>query len=728
MVNITAVDALASGWIKAWPCDEPRSNTSSLNFTPGVVAANAAIVRLASGRICLGSSAPVHVVIDVTGWFFGTTDFAASSPNRLLDTRVSGDPLLAGQERRLKVAGTPGVNSGATIAGLNLTVDRPARSGWVVAYPCGQPTNASTVNFSAGEIVANFTLVGLTSGDVCLKSLQDVQLVVDSFGWSTGSGLLKLQSPTRLLDTRDDVSWGQGPAPSQGTISLRVAGRSGVPNTADAALLTVTVADPTGYGYVAVWPCDQILPLASTINTFPNALRSNLTMVKLSVVNGEACLRYAASNLTPTELIVDAVGWVTGTTIRAEASPCGIAGAAFCETFDAPRGGGTRTGDLDPVLWGVSRVGLINPGQQMFNDIPRVSMTGCGTTEWTYTPADVRICSGKMFETVNDGGGVINLNTYPKQPFDFSGRTGRVTFDVSADSEGSHAAWPEFVITDKPVPGVRRSISGGTPASAANSIGFSLDGCSAGPSGTTTGVGTIFVTKNNVYSEPAFNGVGCVTKGSFAAMNHFEVRLSQNRMEVWGTNAGSSALKQLAVADNLGLTFTKGLVWLDDVHYNARKSIEPCECGTQYNHTFAWDNLGFDGPKTYRDLGFDVPDANVAGAPSFVVGDPTRRVGYSVGSLPVTLVVPGVHSVQPPTGALVLFNSYSFDPATPSISVNGGAFINPPSFGDSWQSIAVPVPLDQIHDGTNTIAFKANGAGTVVANISIILVAGAPVP
>ena len=50
--------------------------------------------------------------------------------------------------------------------------------------------------------------------------------------------------------------------------------------------------------------------------------------------------------------------------------------------------------------------GIINPGQQMCNDMPRVSMTGCGTTEWTYAPADVRICSGKMFETVNDGGGV----------------------------------------------------------------------------------------------------------------------------------------------------------------------------------------------------------------------------------------------------------------------------------------------------------------------------------
>ena len=41
---------------------------------------------------------------------------------------------------------------------------------------------------------------------------------------------------------------------------------------------------------------------------------------------------------------------------------------------------------------------------------------------------------------------------YPKQPFDFAGRTGTVSFDVSNDTQGTHAAWPEFWITDTPVP------------------------------------------------------------------------------------------------------------------------------------------------------------------------------------------------------------------------------------------------------------------------------------
>jgi hypothetical protein len=367
------------------------------------------------------------------------------------------------------------------------------------------------------------------------------------------------------------------------------------------------------------------------------------------------------------------------------------------------------------------------------NDVAVTSMSGCGSTAPAFTPGDVRICNGQMFETVNDGGGVANLDTYPKQPFDWAGRTGKVVFDVSADSDGSHGAWPEFLITDKPVPGTRREISGFDPPSGFHQVGFSLDGCTSGPGGG-TGVGSVFVTRAGDYSAAPFVSSGCVSKGSPQAMNHFEVRLSQNRLEVWGTDAGASgasALRLLAVADNLGLTFTRGLVWLNDVHYNARKAIEPCSCGTQYNHTFAWDNLAFDGPKTYRDLGFDVPDANVPGAPA-PEGDATRRIGYLVGTGPITLPVPGVRRDQPPTGALVAMNTYSFGTTIPSISINGGPWIDTawPSWAQTyfWLSIAIPVPLDQIKDGANTLSFKSTNGSTTIANISIILVAAAPVP
>src|SRR5260370_557372 len=69
-------------------------------------------------------------------------------------------------------------------------------------------------------------------------------------------------------------------------------------------------------------------------------------------------------------------------------------------------------------------------------------------------------------------------------------------------------------------------------------------------------------------------------------------------------DAGASGpLKKIAVISNMNLTLTRGLVWLEDVHYNGDK-----DGPDQGTHTFTWDNLAFDGPILPRDLAFDVLD------------------------------------------------------------------------------------------------------------------------
>src|SRR6185312_15973968 len=143
-----------------------------------------------------------------------------------------------------------------------------------------------------------------------LRSYATADVVVDVDGWSGGSGDVRVQSPQRLLDTRQSARVGNG-----ARVALRVAGVGGVPNEAAAALLTVTVADTAGYGFVTVWPCDQPLPMASTINTWPNQLRSNLALVKLAA-DGTACLQLYTSDNTALDLVVDAVGWINGNVNR----------------------------------------------------------------------------------------------------------------------------------------------------------------------------------------------------------------------------------------------------------------------------------------------------------------------------------------------------------------------------------------------------------------------------
>ena len=677
----------------------------------------------------------VGVVVGLLGVLCAVAPFAFAAPV---------PPLAAGAVLELQVGGVGGVPVDAVAAVVNFTVANPVATGYVTVYPCGaaRPV-ASNLNFVAGQAVPNLVIAKLgTAGRVCAYTYVATDLIADVSGYfPAGSGYSPIENPTRILDTRLGLPVTRLAAGA--VLELPVGGVGGVPVGAVAAVMNFTVANPAATGYVTIYPCGAPRPVASNLNYLAGQAVPNLVIAKLGTAGRVCAYTYVA-----TDLIADVSGYFPAGSgyipidnpVRIldtrGSAPCGLVGAVFCETFDAPAGNGSRTGDLDPVLWGVSRgSGLTNPGGgTLLNNIPYVSMSGCGTTAWVPAPQDVRICGGKMFEAVNDGGNVVNLDTYPKQPFNFANRTGKVVFDVSADSEGPHGAWPEFIITDKPVPGTH-ALVGANPR-ARNEVGFALSGCGFGGTDK-TGVGLIFVSRNNVYQEysPFDPGVtsNCVTKGSFSALNHFEVRLSTDRIEIWGTDAGGGTLKLIAAVGNLNLQFSQGLVWLNDVHYNALKARDcgGVECGTQANHTFAWDNLGFDGPKTYRDLGFDVRDANLPGDPS-EHGDATVLTGYRVGTGPTTLSTASVFRTQTPTGALVVLNSLSFAATVPSISINGGPFIDtpwPPENRPSyWEAYAIPIPLDQVHDGVNTITFKSSDFSTTVANISIILVAGAPVP
>jgi hypothetical protein len=75
-------------------------------------------------------------------------------------------------------------------------------------------------------------------------------------------------SPCRVVDTRRPVGPTGGPSlVSLGTRSFpMVGGPCGVPATAKAVTLNVTISDPTNPGYLIVYPYNITQPLVSTIN------------------------------------------------------------------------------------------------------------------------------------------------------------------------------------------------------------------------------------------------------------------------------------------------------------------------------------------------------------------------------------------------------------------------------------------------------------------------------
>jgi len=419
---------------------------------------------------------------------------------------------------------------------------------------------------------------------------------------------------------------------------------------------------------------------------------------------------------------------------------------SFCETFDTKNPGiPSRTGDLDPNIWGVSRAtGNTNFGTGAYNGWASTQIQTCDGTKTVAPPNDIVICNGQLRQATNDNHGVTTLSIYPKQPFDFAGRTGTVSFDISNDSHGTHAAWPEFWLSNLPVPtpfnhfdtwqalpehglGIRFAA-----AAPAGQYGMCPNGNNLDKRRWT--VDSAVVIRNYVMDDTV--GVGgvrtkmavkildCViaSPDNSGITNHVELRISQNQIDVYATDAGvtpsPSNLKRIAVVTDANLSLTRGLIWLEDVHYNADKGDLP----SQKEHTFVWDNVAFDGPFTYRDFSYDALDVNQVNAATQTVdlgkpSLPNQTASWNVLNMPAN---PKAASVR------VLFNFYQQNPAkTLNVIVNGHAHPTPWPFPDTqsfmWRTYAVTIPITDLVPGTNVVQLGSDQA-MITTNVNIVLV------
>jgi len=358
-------------------------------------------------------------------------------------------------------------------------------------------------------------------------------------------------------------------------------------------------------------------------------------------------------------------------------------------------------------------------------------------------PDEIQVCNDQLVDTVNDAGGVTSLGMYPKQPFDFGGRTGTIVFDVSNDTQGSHGAWPELWVTDQPVPDPFAH-EASLQALPRNGFGIRFAGCtdSSGRGSTCSlgnnGVGVDSAITVSGYAEnDSFNGgslkvigLGSVleSKPGSGQMNHYEIRVSANQIDVYATNAfvpplnlATTPLVHIATIPNANLNFTRGLVWLEDVHYNGDKF------GTQRLHTFHWSNIGFDGPVLPRDLGFDVPDNTTPDNNVGGLGLPGVDTGWNIGpNSSKTLTAPGVTGIGNASGGLLTFGFYEQNaPITLTVAVNGHTISVPWPYPDDLaftpRTLAVPVPLTDVQSGNNTITFTTGNYSLNVMNVDLIM-------
>ena len=198
-VNITTTDSRGPDFLTAYPAGARRPNTSVLNVDrSGQTRAAAAIVPIVDGKFDVFTRFGNHVIVDVVGYFTGTTDpkssdglFVAASPTRLVDTRLpagrSGGPRLWDHGAREfdveTVTGGP-----VSAVAVNVTVTETEDAGFVVVHPARTPApGTSTVNYSsAGLTTANQALVRVSGRGITATAVDATHLVMDVTGWFTG--------------------------------------------------------------------------------------------------------------------------------------------------------------------------------------------------------------------------------------------------------------------------------------------------------------------------------------------------------------------------------------------------------------------------------------------------------------------------------------------------------------------------------------------------------------
>jgi hypothetical protein len=134
------------------------------------------------------------VIVDVNGWFAEGAGFNRVAPVRVFDTRAGQDGMLTVAKSAIgggnvldveldNIYGSMSAGSVSAVS-LNVTVADAEGSGFVTVFPCGDRPVVSSVNFVAGQIVANAVIAPLSrTGHVCFFSSVPTNILVDINGW-----------------------------------------------------------------------------------------------------------------------------------------------------------------------------------------------------------------------------------------------------------------------------------------------------------------------------------------------------------------------------------------------------------------------------------------------------------------------------------------------------------------------------------------------------------------
>jgi Peptidase family M23/LysM domain len=177
-VAVTFVNPDAAGTFSMGFCGQGLWNMS-MNSDP--VSSFAMSMRVSPSGWCLTSTVATDVIIDVTGLWVGTSKISTVDPLRIFDSRSSGG--VGQTDTPVQVAGLGGVPAGSSTALLAITLVTGGGGTSVFAFPCNEgPISGTVIAAVSNRVTTAMVPVRLSGGQVCLRSINAADVIVDVVG------------------------------------------------------------------------------------------------------------------------------------------------------------------------------------------------------------------------------------------------------------------------------------------------------------------------------------------------------------------------------------------------------------------------------------------------------------------------------------------------------------------------------------------------------------------
>ena len=464
---------------------------------------------------------------------------------------------------------------------------------------------------------------------------------------------------------------------------------------------------------------------------------------------------------------------------------CGLDAPAFCDTFEAGPQTGGRAGELDPARWSAMRgapsahadlttayrigpalLPACRPGLTGTAALPENDTVICDPTATVRTRHLLTAAAAQNY----------GMSAYRvRQPFDFAGRTGRITLDVDL-SNGALFGWPALALAEDPTPMPTFDFPerGSGPRN-----GFEIEFSSGWCNTANTVEPSVYTYRD--YVETAMGAsYDCGTPHAVTApgaLNHVEIYLTAGHLELWASDASPDGVSfpnfhQLWAGD-LSLPFSRGYLNLVVRNHATMKYWSGSAWITR------WDNVGFDGPvvtgwrehsavdslQSYRGLegcliegkclwrGAVIPThpGTDCDSPeeSCTFDEQGRVVGYVVPNRdepPVSIAIPAVHLTGATRARLAIavdypwfeWNGVTYPPTHFNLRhrLNGGAWqdrfvteVEANAFAGDFATGGAPgagllnqmidLDLSELRDGTNTLELSGDGTWTGSYRIAV---------